>query len=186
MFTSHPKPKHLIFSTKNNHTTCSIDPKNSINNGCIPKPKGKQPCPECGKESKRVLGKTVQHLLKEHAKKLLSSFEGFYYCTTPECNVVYFRDKAFFTQADLMIIVGQKKGAVPATLCYCFEWTKEMIHTQIQNKGESNALVDIKNKMQTLGCNCTLRNPSGGCCLGDVGKAINDIKETNTLSTPSA
>ena len=35
---------------------------------------------------------------------------------------------------------------------------------------------DIKAKMEDLGCSCEILNPSGGCCLGDTGKAIKEMK----------
>ena len=62
-------------------------------------------------------------------------------------------------------------------MCYCFGWSKEKIKEQLENNGETNALEDIKAKMEDPGCSCEVLNPSGGCCLGDVTKAIKEIKE---------
>jgi len=104
--------------------------------------------------------------------------DGFYYCKTPSCKTVYFRDKTILTQEDLSVTVGLKDGANPATVCYCFEWTKQMIKTDLQDKGETSAIEDIKAKMQDLGCACEVLNPSGGCCLGDTTAAIKEIKKT--------
>lgn len=145
--------------------------------GCsTPQSKGKEECPVCHEQAKGVLAKTVEHLLTDEAKKELTRFDGFYYCKTPTCEGVYFRDKEILTQKDLSVVVGLKEGASPATVCYCFEWSKEKIREELVEKGETVALKDIKAKMENPGCSCEIHNPSGGCCLGDVSKAIKDIR----------
>jgi len=68
-----------------------------------------------------------------------------------------------------------KGGAVPATVCYCFGWTKENIKAELDETGDTTALEDIKAKMKNPGCSCEILNPSGGCCLGDVGKVIKEM-----------
>lgn len=143
-------------------------------NCCMPQPKGKTACPECGEKAKGVLGKTLQHLLKDEAKSKLSCFDGFYYCKTATCKVVYFRGDEILTQKDMSVVVGLKEGATPATVCYCFGWSKEKIKAKLTATGKTTALEDIKAKMKNPGCACEVLNPSGGCCLGDVGKAIKD------------
>ncbi len=75
------------------------------------------------------------------------------------------------------VIVGLKEGAKPATVCYCFEWTKEKIKAELEATGKTKALEDIKAKMENIGCSCKILNLSGGCCLGDVGKAIKEIQK---------
>jgi len=146
-------------------------------NCCTPQPKGKVLCPTCHEKAKGVLGKTLNALLTESAKAKLSCMDGFYYCKTPSCKTVYFRDEEVLTQDDLNVVVGLKDGASPATVCYCFEWTKEKIKAELQESGETVALEDIKAKMENPGCSCEVLNPSGGCCLGDTGNAIKAIKK---------
>ena len=143
---------------------------------CTPKPKGKAVCPSCGEKAKGVLKLTLESLLTQDAKEKLDVLEGFYYCKTPTCKSVYFRDETVLTQEDVTVVVGLKEGATPATLCYCFEWTKEKIKAELEATGETAALEDIKAKMENPGCSCETLNPSGGCCLGDVGKAIKMIE----------
>jgi len=145
---------------------------------CTTQPKGKVACPKCHEKAKGVLAKTVEHLLTHEAKEKCDSFDGFYYCKTPSCEVVYFREGEILTQNDMSVTVGLKEGATPATVCYCFEWTKEKITEELKATGETTALEDIKAKMENPGCSCEILNPSGGCCLGDVGKAIKEIKKT--------
>ena len=145
-------------------------------NCSTPQPKGKVACPSCHEKAKGVLAKTLEALLTEDAKANFSCLDGFYYCKTPSCKNVYFRESTILTQKDISVIVGLKEGASPATLCYCFGWTKEKIHAELQETGETVALEDIKSKMKNPGCSCEVLNPSGGCCLADVTKGIKEVK----------
>jgi len=151
------------------------------NNCCTPQPKGKMLCPLCQDRAKGVLSKTLNHLLTPKAKKNLPCLDGFYYCKNPECKAVYFRDEEILSQEDLSVVVGLKTGASPATICYCFEWTKEKISAELKATGESKALEDIKAKMKDPGCSCEILNPSGGCCLADVSKTIKELEKELTL-----
>ncbi len=151
----------MIFSThKQEISSCSTDAKSQGDNCCTPQPKGKVECPTCNKKAKGVLGKTVEALLLDNSKSKLSCFDGFYYCKTPSCETIYFRDDTILTQEDINVIVGLKDGAIPATVCYCFEWTKEKIKAELEQTGETVALQDIKAKMENPGCSCEVLNPS--------------------------
>ena len=176
----------MILKKKSSSSTdvsmsCAISSKTKGDDCCTPQPKSKEPCPLCGEKTKGVLAKTVEHLLTPQSKLRLSCSEGFYYCKTSTCDVVYFRDGEILTQADFSVVVGLKEGAVPATVCYCFHWTKEKIKTELEQTGKTMALEDIKEKMENPGCSCEILNPSSGCCLGDTGKAIKEIKEELAL-----
>jgi len=153
---------------KDHPGSCSTD----AHNCCTTQPRGKMECPLCQQKAKGVLGKTLEYLLIDEAKALFSCLDGFYYCKTPNCEVVYFRDETILKQKDVSVTVGLKEGAVPATVCYCFGWTKEKIKTELQEKGKTTALEDIKRKMEDPGCSCEILNPGGGCCLGDVAKPL--------------
>lgn len=167
-----------MFSEKEKKaSSCSVTPQSNGHDCCTPQPKGKFECPECSQIAKGVLGKTLEHLLTDEAKANLSCFDGFYYCKTPSCEVVYFRDNQILRQENMRVVVGLKDGSMPATTCYCFDWTKEKIRAELQENGETNALEDIKAKMKNPGCSCEILNPSGGCCLGDNTKAIKEIKK---------
>ena len=144
-------------------------------NCCTPKSKTKAKCPICHQVAKGVLDKTLKSLLTKNAKSKLSSLDEFYYCKNSSCKVVYFKDNIILTQEDMSIVVGLKDGSIPATICYCFKWTKEKIKIELKETGKTKALHDIKTKMKTIGCNCEMLNPSGRCCLGDVSKAIKEL-----------
>ena len=159
-----------------NFKVAKEETKSEGNNCCTAQPKGKVECPNCHKKAKGVLGKTLQALLTDNAKSNISCFDGFYYCKTASCKTIYFRDESILTQDDMSVVVGLKDGATPATVCYCFEWTKEKIKAELEATGKTVALEDIKAKMQNPGCSCEVLNPSGGCCLGDTTKVIKEIK----------
>ncbi len=149
---------------------------------CTPKAARKVPCPYCAIPAKSVPPQTPEHLLKEEAKSALASLEGFHYCRTAACDVVYFREDTILTQKDLKVVVGLKEGASPATVCYCFDWTKEKIAAQLREHRKTNASEDIREKMERIGCACDIKNPGGACCLGDIADTIKALKEELGIS----
>ncbi len=149
-------------------------PKSNGHDCCTLQPKGKNECPKCSQKAKGVLGKTLKYLLRDDAKIELSSYDGFSYCKTPSCKVIYFKKDVILTQKDIKVEVGLKDGANPANMCYCFGWTKEKIIKDIEVNGKSLALQDIKRKMNTIGCLCEIKNPSGNCCMGDISKVVKE------------
>lgn len=169
----------MKFSLKKEPDCCATTSQPEGEGCCTPQPKGKALCPKCGEHAKGVLARTLAHLLTEEAKASLACLEGFHYCKTPSCEVVYFRSEELLTQKDLTITVGLKEGAVPATLCYCFGWTEEKIVEELRQTGETHALEDIKAKMKNPGCSCEILNPGGGCCLGDVTAAIKKLQNVS-------
>jgi len=90
--------------------------KTEGDNCCTPQPKGKVECPSCKQKAKGVLAKTFEALVSDESKSKLSCFDGFYYCKTPSCKTVYFRDTQILTQSDMNVVVGLKEGASPATV----------------------------------------------------------------------
>ncbi len=170
----------LIFKPSDKHKDQGYHTSKNCTDGqhdcCSPQPKGKIPCPRCGEKAKGVLAKTLDHLLIPETKNRLEVLEGFHYCKTPSCDVVYFRGDTLLTQCDITVTVGCKEDASPATVCYCFGWTEEKIKAQLEATGKTTALEDIRAKMQAPGCSCEILNPGGGCCLGDVTKAIKQLE----------
>ena len=164
----------MKFSINENVNCCSTTVANP-HSCCTLQPEGKKECPRCHNKAKGVLEKTLNALLTQKTKESFNSLEGFCYCKTPSCDVIYFRDDTLLYQKDLKVSVGIKEGAKPANLCYCFEWTKEKIEEEIRRYGKTRALDDIKEKMKDTGCSCEIKNPSGSCCLGDIKKAIKNL-----------
>ena len=152
-------------------------------------------CPSCGQRAKRVGLVTLQALLKEeHASELgggehsccASERDGdtgcqpiagdtrWWFCDAQDCDVVYFseEDGTTFITSQLKVLVGVKETTGDRPLCYCFGHSVASIKDELRTKGVSEALEDIRAKMQDPGCRCETENPAGSCCLGSVGKGI--------------
>jgi hypothetical protein len=114
---------------------------------------------------------------EENGLKNLKDMEDFRYCKNPKCNLVYFSGTLTFSQKDLTVDVGLKENSKESTVCYCFDWNEEKIKKEILNTGKTTALEDIKEKMDTIGCTCEIKNPSGKCCLVDVAKVIEKLSK---------
>jgi len=117
---------------------------------------------------------TVESLVREARRSLLKSPEGFSFCRTPDCAVVYFNNDSgeYIEKDDMKVRVGIKEKQGPAPLCYCFGWTKKKIEDEISRTGKCRAVEDILNRMKSTGCDCEHSNPSGGCCLKDVADYV--------------
>jgi len=136
-------------------------------------------CPVCGNPGKPVSWITIESLVEEERRTLLSSSEGFSFCRTPDCAVVYFNNTAdeYIKKGDVKVRVGVKETEDPVPLCYCFGWTQKKINDEIARTGTCRAVEDIMNRMKTNACNCERNNPSGMCCLKDVKNYIATVRE---------
>ena len=132
-------------------------------------------CPVCKNKAKEVSAITVKSLVKSEYLKELSSVKDFFYCQTPNCEVIYFKPNEIIIQEHLIKEVGIKEWSSPKTVCYCFNWTKEKISDEVNKLGKTNAIGDISEKMNSIGCDCEHKNPSGKCCLKDVKKIIKEL-----------
>lgn len=132
-------------------------------------------CPICDKKAIRVPLSAISHFLTEETKANIPSLENFYFCETPSCDAVYFRNNFTIKQNELKFNIGLKEGSSPTVICYCFHWTKEKIEEQIKQTGETTAIEEIKNKIHTKEYNCEVNNPKGRCCLTDIKKVIKEL-----------
>ena len=158
--------------------------------------KKREHCPSCDENGKRVSSVTLRGLRKqEYAERIVpeeySCFDsngscrpldgdiGWRFCDSPECDVVYFAEDTDgkFTRSQLKVTVGVKQSAGERPLCYCFGHSVESIKEELRTKGCSDALEDIRAKMNDPGCRCETENPSGSCCLGSVTKGIRIAEE---------
>ncbi len=138
-------------------------------------------CKECGSTGKQVLEITLRSMVKEPALEAIENPDGFYFCETPTCGVVYFNNEqqVYLYKEDVKVRVGIKETENPVPVCYCFGWTQERICEQIQQLGYSTAVQEIGIKIKADECACDIKNPSGRCCLGEVNKAVKRGKELN-------
>lgn len=154
-------------------------------------------CPSCGNKAKRVSTITIGAMLidvlaqefnpdgltcrdpNESGCNPAKGDAEWRFCDSIECDVVYFsehRDLRFVTsQLRVPVGVKQAKGARP--LCYCFGHSVASIKEEMRDKGSSDALEDIRQKMKVPGCRCRTENPSGSCCLRSVKLGIRAARE---------
>jgi bacterioferritin-associated ferredoxin len=131
-------------------------------------------CKQCLNKGKSVKEITVKSLTKEPKLETITSLQGFYFCETPPCKVVYFNNEQqiYLYKEDIKVRVGIKETQDPIPVCYCHGWTQEKIYEQIKQHGYSTAVEEITAKVKAKECACEINNPSGRCCLGEVKKVI--------------
>jgi bacterioferritin-associated ferredoxin len=130
-------------------------------------------CPANGARSKKVDLLTVRSLVRRLPLGMPQA--QYYFCDAPECDVVYFPFDAqapIFRRADLLVRVGAKEKADPIPVCYCFGFTRKDIEKEIAETGRSTVAELISAEVKAGKCACEVKNPSGKCCLGEVGRTV--------------
>lgn len=136
-------------------------------------------CPGCGRRGRTVGLDTVQSQVAISLRELAQT--SYQFCATPDCAVVYYATavassadapaRGAITRDQLRERVFQKEPAPDVPVCYCFGYTLGVI----QRGGEAERaaiLADIVTGTRQGQCACTLRNPQGGCCLGNVRRLM--------------
>lgn len=144
----------------------------------VPTSGGGSVCKECGNEGKPVKTVTLKSLVKEPRLQSIKNLDGFYFCETLGCEVVYFNNEQdiYLDKADVAVRVGIKETEDPIPVCYCFGWTRKKILDQIKQKGFSTAVQEISTKVKAGKCACEVNNPAGKCCLGEVSKLVKQLQ----------
>ncbi len=135
-------------------------------------------CSESGTSSRKIQHRTVEHLVKhEQAGEIVDT--QYYYCAEPDCSVVYFAGDGVrsFTTDDLKVKVFAKDPGGDVNVCYCYDWTRDRIKSELAETGRSSASREIAEKVRASLCECDIKNPKGTCCLGDVNRAVREAKE---------
>lgn len=135
-------------------------------------------CSSCGAQSKPVSRKTLLSMLKPQF--LEQALKGSYrFCAARQCPVVYFEEQGtrVFTVDELRIVVGVKARKDPIPLCYCFGFDENQLREEILQTGRTAIPERISRLIREGLCACDVRNPSGGCCLGEVNRAAKRLKE---------
>jgi len=141
---------------------------------CIISHKGNTPtCPMNGQVLKSVGRKTVESLVKPEVQTDLIR-QPYYFCNAPDCDTVYVSALGdhLITKDMLTVRVGIKETEDPIPLCYCFGYERADVRNDIRHKNETDIQKIITKRVKAGECRCEEANPSGGCCLGDVAKAI--------------
>lgn len=128
-------------------------------------------CPATGTPGISVDVQTVKALLTTAALQRVEA-EAYWFCPSPDCEVVYFNQRRqTFTTDDLRVGVWQKQRPGNRTICYCFGENESDICAEIALEGRSLAAERVRAHIQAGRCACEIRNPRGTCCLGDVTAA---------------
>ncbi len=129
-------------------------------------------CPEGGARGTSVAWLTVAALVRGRVPPK----QVFWLCREPSCQVVYFGSEGTALRAeDLGVSPGFKEGG-DGLLCYCFEVRKTDLASEIADTGRSDVLDEITAEVKAWNCACEVRNPSGKCCLGEIGRAIRSLE----------
>lgn len=127
-------------------------------------------CPECGQRGRALKGETLAAQLQPEACVERQTLEGYRFCGTGECDVVYFGDGSAppFHTKDLKLPVFQKSPNPDRFVCYCFKHSVRSLQEEVQRDGSSVVPDDITAKCKAGLDACHLKNPQGVCCLGNV------------------
>ncbi|RUM94237.1 MAG: hypothetical protein DSZ28_04245 [Thiothrix sp.] len=121
-------------------------------------------CPVNGKAYSSVEPKTISHHLKQ-SWKWSAVEQGYYFCSDPECDVVYFsEDGSVIKTSELRSSVGVKEMKPDSIICYCYGVTLG------DAKSDASIKEFVIQKTKVDECACDTRNPSGRCCLKNFPK----------------
>ena len=90
------------------------------------------------------------------------------YCGNADCPIVYFDvdGDVTFTESDLTVRVYAKHPNDAETpVCYCFGVS---VGAMANGAGARELRESVAREVQAQHCACEVKNPKGGCCLGDL------------------
>ncbi|MDR9436531.1 MAG: hypothetical protein RI563_06600 [Thiohalophilus sp.] len=117
-------------------------------------------CPRNGKRYSAVSTTTLLHHL-QHPWLWDLSERRYYFCSDPDCPVIYFADDdSVIEQAELRTPVGLKDPSDEALICHCFGVTRAQA-------SDPSVKVFVQQQTREGTCACQIRNPAGRCCLTD-------------------
>ena len=134
-------------------------------------------CPISGLVTKPVGRKTVENLVKPEVRVALTP-QPYYFCDAPDCDTVYVSALAdhLITKDMLTVRVGIKETEDPIPLCYCFGYDRKAVRDDLRKHGDTEIQKVITQRTKAGECRCEETNPSGGCCLGTVARAIKEAR----------
>lgn len=124
-------------------------------------------CPTCRRDGASVNRITLKALLTpDGLRRGIPAQPRF--CETADCPIVYFDvgEVASFTEADLVVRVYAKHMNDSRTpVCYCFGID---VATMRDASKARDSRESVAHEVQAGRCACEVKNPKGGCCLGDL------------------
>ena len=160
------------------HDCCAPEPQSTE----VEKSSAREPlCPTNGAKGHEVPMTAVASLVRWEVEAARLVDPKYFLCPDPSCETVYYGSGgAVIGKSELRVRVGFKESEGPITWCYCFDVTEEKIRQEILNTGECASKDHIVAEVKKGRCACHVKNPTGGCCLGDITKAIKQAKALNT------
>ncbi|MHB9109503.1 MAG: putative iron-sulfur cluster-binding metallochaperone [Armatimonadota bacterium] len=139
-------------------------------------------CPACGEQGRGVRPVTLQHLLDKAKLDRLVTLEGYRFCATPHCDVVYYHPESgqYLGQHDVLVPVWQKGTDPERLVCYCFQYTVAEIENEVTMTGTSPTCDAIMHRCQQGLSRCEVTNPQGSCCVGNVRQILRETQATQT------
>ncbi|HKR64650.1 MAG TPA: (2Fe-2S)-binding protein [Thermoanaerobaculia bacterium] len=123
-------------------------------------------CPSCAQAGAPVDRITLKALLTaDGLRRGIPAQPRF--CGNADCPIVYFDvdGDVTFTEADLTVRVYAKHpNDADAPVCYCFGVNAGAM----TGEGARELRESIAREVQAQHCACEVKNPKGGCCLGDL------------------
>jgi hypothetical protein len=133
-------------------------------------------CPSCKSKGKKVKLITLKSMLKPTRLDSLNAGLTHYFCSSRDCDVVYFdAGKKTYLLSEIKVPVYQKDDSSTVPICYCFGWTKEKIEEYVKKGLGSKPVNHIRENIKENRCGCEVNNPQGSCCLGNVTSYINKL-----------
>jgi hypothetical protein len=124
-------------------------------------------CPQCERDGASVDRITLKALLTpDGLRRGIPAQPRF--CETADCPIVYFDvdGDVTFTEVDLVVRVYAKHANDPgAPVCYCFGVD---VATMRDASKARDSRESVAREVQAGHCACEVKNPKGGCCLGDL------------------
>ena len=125
----------------------------------------KHACPVNGKRYASVQRKTLLHHILHPWEHAVAEQE-YYFCTDPDCDVVYFgEDDSVIRSDELRTTIWQKSKDEADAICYCFGVTKAL--AMLDENIKDFVIQQTKESL----CSCETSNPSGRCCLKDFPRS---------------
>ena len=147
---------------------------------CTPQPAARQTtsstsCPVTGTSGKRVKLITLKSLLAPEALATLDPDQSYFFCPIASCDVVYFSDTLIYSKDQVKVAIFQKETTPDVPACYCFGWTRSTLAEALMER-DIDVPASITAHVRAGRCGCELNNPQGSCCLGNVRKALEELK----------
>jgi hypothetical protein len=138
-------------------------------------------CLSCRSKGAGVDLITLKALLRPAALAVLEPMEEYHFCASPDCDVVYFSAARTFSRAELKVPVFQKDRSDGVFVCSCFGYRRRDVEEAARMNSGAELTASIRDHIRAKRCGCTVNNPQGRCCLGNVLTVLEQFSPTDQL-----